>query len=111
MKATRFLLLLILLFPTSAFAGKIFGQLTHGGRSVGRGVEVQITCGSSGPYSASTDEYGAYSMSVPRQRCELRVKYPNERWTPPFSVVSSDDPARYDFDLVNEDGRYILKRR
>jgi hypothetical protein len=109
-KANRFVLLLILLFPTSAFAGKIFGNLTEGGRSVGQGVEVQITCGGSGPYSTSTDVYGAYTIDVPRGTCELSVKYPRN-WTPPFSVVSPDDPARYDFELVSGKGGYVLKRR
>ena len=110
MKAIRLALPLILLFPTSAFAGKVFGDLKEGGRSVGQGVEVQLTCGGSAPYSTKTDDYGAYSISVPRGRCELSVKYPKD-WTPAFPVVSSDDPARYDFDLVNEGGRYVLKRR
>lgn len=111
MKATSFVLPLILLFPTSAFAGKIFGNLTEGGRSVGQGIEVQITCRGGSPLSTKTDVYGAYSFNVPKGTCGLSVKYPNDQWTSPFSVVSPDDPARYDFDLVNEGGRYVLKRR
>jgi hypothetical protein len=113
MKAISFVLPLILVFPTSAFAGKIFGNLTEGGRSVGQGIEVQITCGRGSPISTRTDVYGAYSFNAPKGMCGLSVKYPNpnDQWTAPFSVVSPDDPARYDFDLVNEGGRYVLKRR
>ena len=109
MKTIRLALPLILLFPTSAFAGNIFGDLKDGGRSVGKGVEIRLTCGD-GNLATMTDDYGAYSINAPNGRCELSVKYPSD-WTPPFPVVSSDDPARYDFDLVNQDGRYVLRRR
>ena len=109
MKAIRIVLLLILLFPVSAFAGNIFGNLKEEGRSVGPGVAVQIKCGGDGPVG-KTDEYGAYSINVPRGRCELTVNYRGQ-WTPPFQIASSDDPARYDFDVVNEKGQYVLRRR
>lgn len=111
MKGTALLLPLILLFPPPAFAGKVFGNLKEGGRSVGRGWEVMIECPGSGPSVTTTDEYGAYNINVPRNRCELSVKYSNNQWTNKVTILSSDDPARYDFDLVNENGRYVLRRR
>jgi hypothetical protein len=110
MKSVAFVLPLTLLFPAFALAGNIFGSLTEGGRSVGAGVEVRIQCGTTPPASAVTDDYGAYSINVPSGRCELTVAYKGQV-TPPFSVASSDDPARYDFELVVEGGRYLLKRR
>ncbi len=110
MKAITLVLLLVLLFPAAALAGNIFGDLKEGGRSVGQGVEVKISCGDAAEYSTNTDAYGAYSVRVPNGRCALSVWYKNT-WTPPFSIASSDDPARYDFDLVYENGRYVLKRR
>jgi hypothetical protein len=101
----------ILLLASPAFAGKVFGNLKEGGRSVGSGVEVQITCGGRPPITIKTDDYGAYSTDVPPgMRCQLKVNYSNQ-WTDPAFVVSSNDPARYDFELVNENGRYVLKRR
>ncbi len=112
MKRTALLLLpLILLFPPAAFAGKIFGNLKDGGRSVGKGVQVQITCNGNSLSPIWTDDYGAYSINAPRGKCELSVKYLDNQWTENFTIVSSDDPARYDFDLVFENGRYVLKRR
>jgi hypothetical protein len=108
--ALSVLLPAMMLVPTSAFAGRIFGNLKDGGRSIGQGVAVQVNCAGAS-VSATTDDYGGYSIYVqPRGRCELRVEY-RGRWTSPFLIVSSDDPARYDFDLFNENGHYVLKRR
>jgi hypothetical protein len=105
---------LFLLICASArlFAGTIFGGLTEGAQSVGRGIQVHITCGTEKPLTALTDDYGAYSISVPQQgRCDLIVFYKGQ-WTPAYPVASSGDPARYDFDLVrNEKGQYLLRRR
>ena len=110
MKRIAVLLPLFLLLPSAAFAGKVFGNLKDGGRSVGKGVEVRLVCGGRTFDPAWTDEYGAYNLNVPRGRCELSVNY-NKQWTSAFIIVSSDEPARYDFDLVWENGRYVLKRR
>ena len=109
MKPIILLALLILILPNVASAGKIFGSLKEGGGSVGEGVVVQIKC-SSGEHSAKTDEYGAYEIYVQAGRCELKVSYKGQE-TPAYPISSSDDPARYDFDLVNENGQYLLKRR
>lgn len=102
---------LLLLISSPVLAGTIFGNLKEGGRSVGRGVEVRITCGSDSPISAVTDEYGAYTINLPRTgRCDLVVLY-RGRLTAPYPIASSEDPARYDFDLVFENNQYVLKRR
>jgi hypothetical protein len=104
-------LLVLLLMPAPAVAGPIFGNLKEGARSVGRGVEVRIACGKEASLSALTDAYGAYTISVPRPgRCDLVVSYKG-KLTPAYPIASSDDPARYDFDLVYENGSYVLKRR
>jgi len=110
MKVYKLMILLLLVFSAPAFAGRIFGNLKEGGSSVGQGVEVQIKCESDNSYSTKTDEYGAYEIYVQAGRCDLKVGYKGQ-WTPTFPVVSSDDPARYDFDLVIENGQYVLKRR
>jgi hypothetical protein len=72
---------------------------------------VRTTCGRDDPSSTLTDEYGAYTLSVPRQAsCELVVLYKG-RMTRPYPIASSDDPSRFDFDLVLENKRYVLERR
>jgi hypothetical protein len=109
MKRIICLALLLLILPNFAFAGKIFGSLKEGVGSVGPGIEVQIKC-AGGEQAAKTDDYGAYEIYVEPGRCELRVGYKGQ-WTPPYPISSSDDPARYDFDLVIENNQYVLKRR
>jgi hypothetical protein len=105
------ILILLLGFPAPALAGSIFGDLKEGARSVGRGVEVRIVCGRDGPWTTTTDDYGAYSISVPQAgRCDLFVLYKG-RATRAYPIASSDDPARYDFDLVYENSQYVLRRR
>lgn len=98
-----------LLVAAPALAGNVFGSLKVDARSVGPGVEVRIACGGD-VRSTKTDEYGAFSLNVPTGRCNLDVNYQNQ-WTPAFPIASSEDPARYDFALVNEGGRFVLKRR
>lgn len=108
MNAIRLLVLLVL-WPVPALAGTIFGNLREEAKSVGAGVTVQITCGGN-PYQVATDDYGAYSINVPPGRCDLTVQYKGA-WTAAYPVASSDDPARYDFDLVYENEKYVLRRR
>jgi hypothetical protein len=109
MRVTRILLLSMLL-ATPAYAGAIFGTLRINGASVGNQATVYLTCGRDDPYKVATDDYGAYNVNVPSGRCSLYVNYRNTN-SEPYPVASSEDPARYDFDLVYQDGRLVLKRR
>jgi hypothetical protein len=109
MKAIRLLLFSILLFPTVAFGGQIYGTLTVDNRSVGRGVQVAIAC-DTGNGAGVTDDYGAYKVFVKKGKCTLKVYYGGQELL--FALYSYDDPVRYDFDVVRGgDGRYFLKRR
>ena len=109
MKSIIILALLILILPNFVFAGKIFGSLKEEGGSVGQGVDVHIKCGNE-EHATKTDDYGAYEIYVPAGRCEMVVGYKGHS-TQAYPIASSDDPARYDFDLVVENGQYVLKRR
>jgi hypothetical protein len=108
MRVTR-VVLALLMSAVPAFAGTIFGTLKVNGEPVGSGVQVLVTCRGE-QYYGKTDQYGAYNVGVPPGRCELAVNF-NKSWTEPYAIASSDDPARYDFELVYQDGRYVLKRR
>jgi hypothetical protein len=102
-------LLVLLIAAVPAFAGTIYGTLRFNGEPVGMKAKVVVTCGRE-QYSAGTDEYGSYNVAVPPGRCGLEVMFADKR-TRPYPVATSDDPARYDFDLVYEDGALVLKRR
>ena len=110
MKAIRLLLISILLSPTVAYGGQIYGTLTVNNKPVGRGVKVALVCGTTiGP--GETDDYGAYKVFVgAKGKCTLKVIYDRQELS--FAVFSYDDPVRYDFDVVRGgDGKYFLKRR
>lgn len=109
MKPIRLLLLAILLSPTVAYGGQIFGTLTVNNKPVGRGVKVAIAC-DSGNGGGETDDYGAYKVFVRKGKCTLKVYFGGQELL--FALYSYDDPVRYDFSIVRGgDGRYSLQRR
>ena len=108
-KMIRSSLLLIVLLPTMASAGQIHGSLKDGEKPVHQGVSVQITCSSASPYRGETDAYGAFSINVRETgSCVLKVFYGCE---PTFQIYSENDPIRYDFVLIQQQGTCVLQRR
>jgi hypothetical protein len=105
------LTLFIVCWPGIVVAAQIYGNLKEGSRSVGQGVEVSITCNGK-PQKVVTDSYGAYNLYVPQSgKCMLTVFYGNQ-WSQPHHIFSSEEPTRYDFDLIRlADGSFSLKRR
>ena len=112
MKAIRLLLLSILLFPTVAYGGQIYGTLTVDNKPVGKGVKVAIVCGTTNG-AGEPDDYGTYKVFVPKGtkgKCTLKVYYGGQELS--FPLYSYDDPVRYDFDVVRGgDGKFFLKSR
>jgi hypothetical protein len=105
-------LFLILLCPTFALAGQIFGSLKQNGASIGKGTAVVIKCGET-QYEGQTDAYGSYNIYVPSAgKCAFMVYY-GGRWSPAYYVYSDQtDPVRYDFELVRQpDGSFKLERK
>lgn len=111
MKRLPMVLLLIACLPVLAFGAQIYGNLRWNNASVGEGVAVKIQC-PEGSFEGRTDGYGSYSVALrPSRKCDLYVYFANQ-WSIPFAVYPSQDPVRYDFDIVRlPDGRLDLKRR
>jgi hypothetical protein len=106
-------LFLILLFPTFALAGQIFGSLKQNGASIGKGSAVLIKCSETEKYEGQTDAYGSYNIYVSRAgKCAFSVYY-GGRWSSPYYVYSDQtDPVRYDFELIRQpDGSFRLERK
>jgi len=102
-------LLLIILLPSFAFAGEVYGSIEVDGRSVGAGVGVDITCGNHVPYATVTDRYGSYSIYVnDTGNCRLTVHYASQ---PQIDVYSYPSSVRYDLVLQGNGGQYSLKRK
>jgi hypothetical protein len=109
MKATALSLLLLFLFPSSAFAAQVYGTLRESGRPVTANVTVEVMCGKS-TYSAVTDNYGSYRLFARETgKCTLRVTGNGK--TGQTSIDSYTDPAHYDFDLVPQGSQYQLVRK
>jgi hypothetical protein len=110
MKRTGLILLLILGLATWAFAGKISGGITEGGKPLAKGVKIDVTCGSN-TRSAETDAYGAFSLVVPETgKCTLKVNYQGQ--APTFEVTSYEGTVQYDLIMEKAaDGKYTIKRK
>jgi len=103
------LLILIVAAPVPAFAGKIAGSITEGGKPIAQGQKVEVTCGSNS-VSAQTDAYGAFSLFMSDTgKCALKLHYQGQ--TPSFDINSYEGSVQYDLVLERQDGKYTLKRK
>ena len=109
MKRASMLVLLILGFTSLAFAGKIYGSIAEGGKPVGQGMKVEVTCGGNN-HAAQTDAYGSFKLFVPdKGKCTLKVSYQGQ--TPSFEINSYDGSVQYDLILEKTGGQYTLRRK
>jgi hypothetical protein len=110
MKRISLILLFVLGFATWSFAGRVYGNITEGGKPVAKGAKVDVTCGGM-THSAETDANGAYSVMVPEQgKCTLKLTYQGQ--SPTFEVNSYEGSAQYDLVVEKQaDGKYTLKRK
>ena len=109
MKLKCALFLLFLGITTQAFAGKIYGSITEGGKPVAQGIKVEVTCGSN-PYSAQTDAYGAFNLfAKDTGKCVLKVAYQGQ--TPSIEINSFENAVQYDLILEKQGNQYTLKRK
>lgn len=109
MKRAFLLTLFILSLATAAFAGKVYGSITEGGKPVGQGIKVEVTCGSNN-YAAQTDAYGSFKLFVPdKGKCALNVYYQGQ--TPSFEINSYEGSVQYDLILEKSGAKYTLRRK
>jgi len=94
----------------SAAAGaEIHGTFTENGKPVPKGLPVKLACGDAGAASATTDEYGAYSVKTATPGdCTLSLDYKNAA---PLKVVVYEKPSRYDFEVKTDSGKVTLARK
>ena len=109
MQTISIVLLFIFLAPISATAAQIFGTLKEADQPLPAGVKVETICDGT-PYHGETDSYGAYSVFVDAKgKCVFTVRYKGQAVT--HDIFSYDNPIRYDFTLVQQNGQYVLKRQ
>ncbi len=110
MQIIKIVLLISVLLPTCAWGDWIRGRLLHNGQPLA-GKDITIQCPPDVSASGPTDEWGAFSIYVAKTgRCAFEVLglAPPHK---PQEIYSYPSPIRYVFDLVEEKGSYVLRRR
>jgi hypothetical protein len=108
--ASIFIALALLVLPTIADAGQIYGTIVLGGQGV-KGAPIEIQCGKDAAVTGTTAADGSYRLNVSQQgQCTLTLTSYEGR--PSAAVFSGPNPAAYNYELVKlSDGKYELKRR
>jgi hypothetical protein len=109
MKRFLMLILLMMLVPLVIYAGQVYGSLLENGQPVPEGTEVVISCGGR-TIAGRTDKDGSYRVYAGENgKCTFKVVHKRQEVL--YDIYSYTKPVRYDFDLVLENNRYILRRR
>lgn len=126
MKTTIKIILLIILFPSFAYSGEIYGCIKKGGKFIKEErVKIKIIPDSNKEktYSTDTDGYGIYRLNVPETgSCILNMTYKerpvyiviSEEKTQDFLVYSYEGSVQYDFfieEIKESDGEYSFRRK
>lgn len=96
-----------LISAVSVFGGQIYGSLKVDGRSLPN-VAFAIQCRVQ-RYTGQTDNVGVFAINAEKGKCILTVYYGGQ--SPTADIFSYDNPVRYDFDLVQINGQYTLRRK
>lgn len=127
MKTTIKIILLIILFPSFAYSGEIYGCIKKGGKFIKEErVKIKIIPDSNKEktYSTDTDGYGIYRLNVPEtESCILNMTYKeqpvyfiniNGDKEQDFLVYSFGGSVQYDFfieEIKESDGEYSFRRK
>jgi hypothetical protein len=112
--------LLCFALPTSAWAGRVFGDIKLGDKPLPAGGPVKIArvttedgksrTASVPADSTATDEFGSYKLMVKEPgKCVLAIVY--EKQTASLEVFSYKEATRYDLILERKDGKLALRRK
>ena len=97
---------------TSAFAGKIFGDISMDGKPVPAGVKVKVTLPGSSAIadSTTTDKFGSYKLLVKAEgKSTLTVFFENKPLE--LAVFSNKEATRYDLVVEKKDGKPSVRRK
>jgi hypothetical protein len=105
MRSATLCLFLFLGLPSPARAGQVYGTIFHDNQPLA-GVEVKLLCPGQ-QANGSTDNAGTYRLFVKVNGSCVIVLEPNGR-NAAGQVYSYDRPTSYDFDLIEQKGRWVL---
>ncbi len=97
---------------TSAWAGRIFGDINIDGKPLPAGVKVRVTRPGASAIadSTTTDKFGSYKLTVKDEgKSVLTVVY--EKTALDLAVFSNKEATRYDLLVEKKDGKLTLRRK
>jgi hypothetical protein len=112
MRSMALVLVGISLCATNAFAGKIFGDISTGGKPVAAGVKVIVSLAGDTPAvdTTATDKFGSYKLFVKGEgKATLKVLYSGKALELP--VFSNKEATRYDLVVEKKDDKLTLRRK
>ena len=97
---------------TSAFAGKIFGDISFAGKPVAAGIKIKVTKPVAGTVAdtTATDKFGSYKLFVKDEgKATLTVIYDGKPLE--LAVFSNKEATRYDLVVEKKEDKLILRRK
>ena len=101
-----------LVFSTEATAGKIFGDISQGGKPLPAGVRVRVTRPGTNAVAdtTATDKFGSYKLLV-KEEGKATLTVVVEGKPVEFAVFSNKEATRYDLVLEKKEGKLSLRRK
>jgi hypothetical protein len=102
--------LVLLLAPSAAWAGEVYGKILAGQTPVGDAATVEAKCGDKVYPAVATDTSGGYHLVLDSTgKCVLTVKH--KTMSAALDIASYDDPVQVDIVLETKDGRLTARRK
>ncbi|MCF6147809.1 MAG: hypothetical protein E3K37_04030 [Candidatus Kuenenia sp.] len=112
MKNNLIVILFLLLNPTIAFSGEIYGTIKKDGRPIPEGSEIKVEMLTSGKtYSSKCAQYGSYSLYVPGKGRGLLIIQNDELISEPILIYIYENAIQYDFVLEEKNGSFPVRRK
>lgn len=105
------MMVFVVMFVSAAvgLAGNVYGTITEGGKGIGQGSKIEITCGAD-KFNTETDANGGFKVFVKDQgKCELKLTYQGQ--SPTFEINSFEGSVQYDLLLEKKGTQYTLRRK
>ena len=110
MRKISFVLFLLLVVPTIASAGEIFGKIIASGSPVGENATVEMKCGKRTYPAVKTDKSGSYHVVVEETgKCTLTVSW--NKQSASLELASYDDAIQADLVLEVKGGKLTVRRK
>ena len=112
MRSIALVILSISLYATNASAGKLFGDISFGGKPVAAGVRVTVSLPGDPPAvdTTVTDKFGSYKLFVKGEgKATLKVLYGGKALELP--IFSNKEATRYDLVVEKKEDKLSLRRK